>query len=272
MKNLSGRVAVITGAGGGLGRALAVELASRGCHLALVDISPEALEATASAVSSHSVETSQHVADVTDAVRMATLVGEVVASHGGVNLLINNAGITLQKSFANHSLADWDRILGINLRGVIHGCHFFLVELRQAKEAHIVNLSSMAGFAGLPTQSSYCATKAAVRGLSESLWTELAGENIGVTTVHPGAIRTEMMQATLEESDDLKSARQNYVLAQKFGVSPEDAARKIVDAVVKNRFRVRIGIDAVVFDWLKRMLPVSIHRPMARMARGKLKR
>jgi short-subunit dehydrogenase len=271
MKTLAGRVAVITGAGGGLGRALALELASRGCHLALVDVAPDALDKTAQEASIYPVATSKHVADVTSAERMAMLADDVVSVHGGVNLLINNAGITLQKSFANHSLDDWERVIGINLRGVIHGCHFFLDELRRADEAHIVNLSSMAAFAGLPTQSSYCATKAGVQGLSESLWSELAIEGIGVTCVHPGAVKTEMIQATLAESDDIESAQRNYELAQKIGVSPAKAARKIIDAVAQNRLRVRIGADAVLVDWLKRLMPTLIHRPMTRIARKAMK-
>lgn len=268
MKRLKGRVAVITGAGGGLGRALARELASRGCHLALVDISPDGIAATAGELSGYPVEVSQHVADVTDPDRMASLVTDIVSAHGGVELLINNAGITLQKSFANHSLADWERVIGINLRGVIHGCHFFLDSLRRADEAHIVNLSSMTAFAGMPTQSSYCATKSAIQGLSEALWAELAVEGIGVTSVHPGAIKTDMIQATLAESDDVESARRNYEIAQKVGVTPEKAARKIIDAVIANRMRVRVGKDAVVLDWLKRLMPTLLHRPMIRIARA----
>jgi short-subunit dehydrogenase len=266
MKRLADRVAVITGAGGGLGRALAMELASRGCHLALVDVDPESTAGTAAEVDRHPVAVSQHVADVTDRKRMAALPGEVVAAHERVNLLINNAGITLQKSFASHTLADWDRVIGINLLGVIHGCHFFREELLRADEAHIVNLSSMAAFLGMPTQSSYCATKSAIQGLSEALWAELAADGVGVTCVHPGAIQTEMIRATLDESDDLPSATRNYELAQRFGVSAERAARRIVDGVVKNRLRVRIGKDAMLLDWLKRLAPSLIHRPLARMA------
>jgi NAD(P)-dependent dehydrogenase (short-subunit alcohol dehydrogenase family) len=266
MKTLKDRVAVITGAGGGIGRALAAELASRGCHLALVDVNEAALAETAQVVSAYPVKVSQHVADVTDAERMARLPGEVVAHHGGVHLLINNAGITLQKSFATHSLADWQRVIGINLWGVIHGCHFFRDELLRADEAHVVNLSSMAAFLGLPSQSSYCATKSAVQGLSESLWTEWGVEGIGVTCVHPGAIRTDMIRATLEESDDVDLARRNYELAKKLGVDPDRAARKIVDGVVKGRMRVRIGKDAALLDWLKRLAPSAIHRPLRRLA------
>ncbi len=267
MKTLKERVAVVTGAGGGLGRALAVELASRGCHLALVDVNPDAVAATAEAVSPHGVKVSQHLADVTDAERMACLPGEVIDAHGAVHLLINNAGITIQKAFGTHSLADWERMIGINLWGVIHGCRFFHEELKKAEDAHVVNLSSMSAFVGLPGQSSYCATKAAVKALSESMWAEWALDGIGVTSVHPGAIRTEMIQATLAESDDVTAAQRNYEMAQRMGVDPERAARRIATAVLKGKLRLRIGRDAMLLDWLKRLAPVRIHRPMLRVAR-----
>ncbi|MGH0034039.1 MAG: SDR family NAD(P)-dependent oxidoreductase [Myxococcota bacterium] len=265
MKKLENRVAVVTGAGGGIGGALARELAGRGCHLALVDVGADALAASAEAVAHSGVRVSQHVTDVSDRQRMSRLPDAVLEAHGAVHLLVNNAGITLQKSFATHSLEDWDRVVGVNWWGVLHGCHFFLDALRAAEEAHIVNLSSMVGFAGLPMQSSYCATKAAVKGLSESLWAELANEGIGVTAVHPGAIRTEMIQATLAESDDLEFAKRSYDLAQRVGCSPEKAARRIVDAVVRGKLRVRIGADSFLLDWLKRCLPVAIHKPMRRI-------
>ncbi len=268
MRIASGRVAAITGAAGGLGRALSAALADRGCHLALADVNADSLAEAAEALSGRGVNVSQHVVDVTDRERMARWPAEVLAEHGRVNLLINNAGITLQKSFATHSLADWDRIVGINWWGVLHGCHFFLDALRAADEAHIVNLSSMTGWLGIPMQSSYCATKAAVKGLSEALWAELAGEGIGVTSVHPGAIRTEMIQATLDESDDLAFARRSYATVQRVGISPEKAARRILAAVERGKIRVRIGADAFLLDWAKRWLPTLVHRPMGRLAVG----
>ncbi len=262
MRHFDGRVAVITGAAGGLGRALSGELAGRGCHLALTDVDEAALAAAAAGLEHHGVNVTTHRVDVTDREQMARLPAAVTASHGGVNLLVNNAGITLQKSFATHSLADWDRVVGINWWGVLHGCHFFLPALREADEAHIVNLSSMLGFLGMPMQSSYSATKAAIKGLSEALWAELAVEGIGVTSVHPGAIRTEMMQATISDSDDLDLAKRSYDLQQRFGISPEKAAAKIVRAVQRGKMRVRIGPDAFLLDWLKRLLPTAIHKPM----------
>ncbi len=265
MRVLKDRVAVITGGGGGLGRALAAELATRGCHVALADVDRDALTGSAAALSGHGVRISTHAADVTDREQMARLPAEVVSEHGGVNLLVNNAGITLQKSFASHSLEDWDRVIGINLWGVIHCCHFFLDTLRDAEEAHVVNMSSMVGFLGLPMQSSYCTTKAAVKGLSESLWAELGAEGIGVTAVHPGAVRTEMMQATLGESDDLAFAKRSYDMAQRFGIDADRAAAKIVRAVLRGKLRVRIGTDAFLLDVLKRWLPVAVHKPMRRL-------
>lgn len=277
MKTFKDRVAVMTGAGGGLGRALAIQFASQGCHLALVDVNSEALEQSSKAISaalssnsSNATSTpriSQHVADVTSSERMSRLPAEIIEIHGKVHLLINNAGITIQKNFATHSIADWERMIGINLWGVIHGCHYFHEHLVAAEEAHVVNLSSMSAFAGLPGQASYCATKAAVKALSESIFEEWSLDGIGVTSVHPGAIRTEMIQATLAESDDIEAAQRNYELAQRTGVDAEHAARKIFQAVQKGKVRVRIGKDSLLLDWIKRIAPSRIHHLMIGIAK-----
>jgi len=250
-----GHVAVITGAGGGLGGALAQGLAAKGCHLALADISKDALAKTVTSLSSNTGKVTQHVVDVTDRKAMEVFRNDVVAQHGGVNLLINNAGITLQKNFSTHSLDDWDRIMGINLWGVIYGCHFFDAALTEAKDAHVVNLSSMSAFLGLPGQSSYCATKAGVQLLTDSLWAEWGLKGIGATSVHPGAIRTEMITATLHESDDIEQAKKNYEIAHKTGVDAEYAATKILRAVEKNKMRLKIGKDAYIFHFIMRYMP-----------------
>jgi short-subunit dehydrogenase len=264
MKVLKDKVAVITGAGGGIGSALARKLASSGCHLALADRDPAALEITAASLEGHGVRVSQHSVDISLREQMAALPEAVIAQHGQVNLLINNAGITYQKSFANHSIEDWETITGVNYWGVVYGCHYFLPALRDAGEAHIVNLSSMNALAGLPSQSSYCATKAAVKLLSESLWAELRPLGIGVTCVHPGAIRTDMMQATLDKADDQKVAQKTYALVQRIGMEPDKAAAKIIAAVQRGRMRVRVGPDAVLLDILKRWFPVGLHHLLAR--------
>ena len=251
----SGHIAVITGAGGGLGSALAQGLAEKGCALALTDISKEALEKTAASLSPNAGKVTQHVVDVSDRKAMTRFRDDVITAHGGVNILINNAGITLQKNFSTHSLDDWDRMLGINLHGVIYGCHLFDDALTAAKDAHVINLSSMSAFLGLPGQSSYCATKAGVQLLTDSLWAEWKLKNIGVTSVHPGAIRTDMIMATVEESDDVEQAKKNYALAHKTGVDTEYAAAKIIRAIEKDNMRLRIGKDSYIFHYISRFMP-----------------
>ena len=270
MKNFNNKVAVITGAGGGIGSALARALARRGCHLALVDYNPDMLEKTVSTLIETNVKLSTHIADVTDKKLMAALPDEIVAEHGRVDLLINNAGITLQKSFDTHSIEDWERIVNLNFWGVLYGCKFFKPFLEKSTDAHVVNMSSMTGMLGLPAQSSYCATKAAVKGLTESLWAEWGAAGIGVTSVHPGAIKTDMMQATLKDSDDLVAAQKNMEMVAKIGLAPDAAAEKILRAVQKKKMKVLVGKDAVIMDAMKRFTPGLIHGLFAKVARKQL--
>jgi len=248
-------VAVVTGAGGGLGRALCKELAEKGANIALVDISQEALGKTLDYLGSPTGNLTTHIVDVTNRDQMQSLAKDVVSQHGQANLLINNAGITLQKNFSTHSLEDWDKIVGINFWGVIHGLHFFDEHLKAANEAHVVNLSSMSSFVGLPAQSSYCATKAAVELLSTSLWAEWGAHGVGVTHVHPGAIRTDMILATLDDSDDIEAAKKNYEIAMKMGIDADKAAAKIIRAVEKNKKKIRIGKESFIFDYVSRFAP-----------------
>jgi len=255
MKITNETVAVVTGAGGGLGRALCKELADKGANLALVDISADSLDKARDHLGDFAGRTTTHIVDVTNREQMKKMADDVIKEHGQVNLLINNAGITLQKNFSTHSLEDWDRIFGINLWGVIHGLHFFDEHLKAADNAHVVNLSSMSAFVGLPAQSSYCATKAAVELLSSALWGEWGAEGIGVTHVHPGAIRTDMILATLEDSDDIETAKKNYELAMKMGIDADKAAVKIINAVERNKKKIRIGKEAFIFDYLSRFAP-----------------
>lgn len=270
MESFMDRVAVITGAGSGIGRALAIALASEGCHCALVDLDPAGLAETNTLLAPHGVHTSEHTVDVTDRSRMEALPEEVIRAHGKVNLLFNNAGITLQKSFEDHTLEDWEKVLGINLWGVIYGCKFFLPYLKQVDQAHIVNTSSMAAFMGMPTQATYSSTKAAVRAISETLYAELAADGIGVTVVHPGAIKTNIMRAHLAESSNVEVARATMEKVERFAMEPEKAVAKILKAVKKNKLRVVIGIDAKLTDVLKRLMPSLIHKPMVKVFRDQM--
>ncbi len=261
IKKFDDLVAVVTGGGSGIGQALALRLAAKGCHLALVDISRKGMQETKRKIGDAGIEVSQHVCDVSDAAAMEALAAAVVARHGRVNLLFNNAGITYAKRFEGHTLKDWERIIGINLWGVIHGCHFFLPHLKQqAGRAHIINLSSMVAFMGPPEQTSYAATKSAIKGFSESLWAELHGDGIGVTVVHPGAIRTNIMAEALKSAEDRDAFARTKALVERMAMPADKAARKILKAVRRDRMRVVVGTDAAVFESAKRALPEQAHR------------
>lgn len=261
IRDFKNKVAVITGGGSGIGRAIAQVLAARGCNIALVDVSRKGMQETRELICKHDVKVSTHVTDVSNRESMKSLAGRVARTHGQINLLFNNAGITYAKSFEGHSLEDWDKIIGINIWGVIHGCHFFLPYLKkQAGDAHIINLSSMVAFVGPPEQTSYSMTKAAIKGLSESLWAELHGEGIGVTVVHPGAIRTHIMDEALKSAEHQDAFAKTKALVERMAMSPNKAAKKIIRAVEKDRMRVVIGLDAKLFDSAKRAWPESIHK------------
>ena len=268
MELLEEKVVVVTGVASGIGRALAMAFAEQGCRLALVDIDDARLLETADFVTARvkSCQISTHLCDVSDRAAMAQLPEGIVAEHGGIHILCNNAGVTMTKSFEESSMQDLDFVLGINLWGVLYGCHYFLPYLKKQGEGHIVNTSSLAAYMGMPTQSTYCLTKAAVKSLSESLRVELAQYNIGVTSIHPGTIRTNILRNAVARShaDGDKTAKLMGMM-DRFGLPPEKLAVKVVGAVKKNRMQVRIGADAYLADWAKRLFPRAIHLPLQLM-------
>ena len=249
MKNLNRKVAVITGAASGLGRGLAAVLAAEGCRLALVDVHAERL----AEVAAEHPTCSTHLVDVSDRAAMMALPEAVLEAHGAVHIVVNNAGVTTTQSFLDHSMEDFDWLLGINLWGVIYGCHAFLPHLIASGEGHIINISSLFGIIGVPGQSSYCTSKYAVRGLSEALSEELAlsGEDIHITVVHPGAINTRIVKSARSTTD--LSAMERFF--EQHGMAPEVAARQIVRAVKRNQLRVVVTREARMGDLIKRLLP-----------------
>ncbi len=261
MKQLAGRVAVVTGAGSGIGRATALRLAREGCALALVDIHGERLSEVAQALEQHGTKTSQHLADVADPDRMAALPAEVVAAHDAVHIVVNNAGVSVLMDFEEHSLDDFQWLIGVNFWGVVHGCKFFLPELRKADEAHIVNISSMFGFIGVPGQSSYCASKFAVRGFSEALWAELRETPIGVTSIHPGGVATGIASGVRVTNEEARNQLQKSF--DDYGHPPEDVAEAVLKGIRGNKLRVRTGAESFVVDWIKRLFPVGFQRHIA---------
>lgn len=264
MKTLDNKVAVITGAGSGIGRALATAFAQQGCHLALLDIHEGNLNETAAQLSRGSTRRiTTHVCDVADRAAMQALPELIEQQHGAIHILFNNAGVTINKTFEDNSIEDIDFVMGINLWGVLYGCYYFLPYLKKQEEAHIINTSSLAGFFGLPNQSTYCLTKAAVKSLSETLRVELAHYNIGVTSIHPGTISTNILRAAATKSGSNQATTNKLAgFMERFGMPPEKLAKKVVTAVLKNKMQIRVGIDSYLGDWLKRLLPRAIHRPL----------
>jgi NAD(P)-dependent dehydrogenase (short-subunit alcohol dehydrogenase family) len=265
VRDFRDRVAVVTGAASGIGRALSLALARRGAHLALVDVNEAGASEVARGIEGLGRKASLHAADVADRARMAELPDEVLAAHGRVSLLVNNAGVSVGGTFEEQSFADLDWIVGINFWGVVHGCKFFLPHLRREPGAHIVNLSSLFGLVGFPGQSSYCATKFAVRGLSECLWTELRDAGIGVTCVHPGGIRTEIVRSARSMSDEVR--QKTVERFDRLAMLPERAAEEILRGVEQNRMKLLICRETRFADRLKRLAPSGSQHLLAALSR-----
>ena len=249
------KIVVITGAGSGIGQALAVEFAALGSRLALSDVNEAGLKQTASLLGTAEARTYQ--VDVSDAAAVEAFATQVDKDFGSVSVLINNAGVALHGNFADITLAEFDWLMNINFWGVIHGCKFFLPLLHKASSARIVNISSVFGLIGPPGQTAYSASKFAIRGFSESLREELRSSRIRVTCVHPAGIATSIaMQARAgvhTRAEDQAMALKIFAKAAR--ITKEEAARTIVRGVLKNKDRVLIGKDAYRMDRMARLFP-----------------
>ena len=253
MKKIEGRIAVVTGAGSGIGRAVSLELARRGADIALVDIDETTLSEVKTAVEAMGRHASLHVVDVSSQQQMAALPEQVIAEHGAIHILVNNAGVSVNLPFEQQDVSDLEWISGINYWGVMYGCKYFLPYLQEADQAHIVNMSSSAGLTGMKGQSSYAATKFAVRGLSESLYVELANSSVGITCVHPGAVATNILDAARMDPTHKEKMLKMFHLA----MPPEKAAQLIVKAIEKNRFKLVFCVESRILDYMKRIVPTG---------------
>ena len=255
MKNFRGRVAVITGAASGIGRALSIALAERGCDLALVDVNEGDLDETASLSRRHGVNVSTHRIDVSSREAMGALPDAVESEHGRTDIVVNNAGVTVASNLEDQDLDDFEWLVGINVWGVVYGCKFFLPLLRKSDDAYIVNLSSMFGLVGVPGQSSYCLSKFAVRGFSEAIAAELAETNIRVMSVHPGGISTNIVRDA-RWGDDREGRSRAMKFFETRAMPPEAAAQRIIEGMERGASRKLITREAYVTDAVKRMIPV----------------
>ncbi len=252
---------MVTGAAGGIGGAIALNLARRGCHLALSDYKTEPLARNAEAARACGVEVSEHVFDIADAGAIAAFPAAVEARHKRLTLLFNCAGVALGGTFAQISLEEFDWLFQINFWSVARMMKAFLPMLERESQAQIVNISSIFGLIGPPGQSAYATSKFAVRGLSEVVRHELdlAGKNIGVTVVHPGGVRTGIAKnariaAAMPQEDH---SRVSHVWDKLLRDSPESVAETIVSGVERREKRIVCASDAKRVDFIQRLMPVG---------------
>lgn len=262
---LEGRTAVITGAAGGIGRAIAVSLARRRCNLALADVNQDGLAATAELARAHGVKTSQYVIDVADRTSVAEFPNLVAQEHSGVDLLVNNAGVAVGGTFEQVAEADFEWLFEINFWGVVRMTRAFLPMLKASGDARVVNLSSIYGVVAPPEQTAYSASKFAVRGFSEALRHELEGSGVGVTVVHPGGVATSIAEnarlpAGVTE-EEIARRREKY--RKLLRLPPEIASEIIVRGVERRQPRILVGSDAKAISLIARLFPASYWKLLA---------
>jgi len=256
---VKGKVLVVTGGGDGIGRQIVLDLLRRGATVAAADINLNGLNETQKLASSLAAGLSVHQVDIANRDSVAALVAEVTRQHGHVDGVVNNAGIIHPfKPVNDLDYGVIERVVNVNLYGVINVTKAFLPLLLARPEAHIVNVSSMGGLFAFPLQTVYGATKAAVKVLSEGLFAELRGTHVGVTVVYPGAIATDITKNSGVHNKSLEKSGFR-------GSSPQAAARQIVDGIEKNRFRVYVGMDSKVLDLVYRMNPRLVITNLSRL-------
>ena len=276
---LNNGLAVVTGAASGIGAALALQLADRGCHLALADINAAGLQAVAEQARAKGVKfgvkVSTHVLDFAKPESADELLAAVQAAHGRTTVLINNAGVALGGTFGQVAAADFDWLMSINFGAVVRLTRAFMPLLQAAPAAQIVNISSIFGIIAPPGQTAYCSAKFAVRGFSESLRHELvmADSPVRLTLVHPGGVRTGIAENARVPAGASAAdvAAQRELARQALVLPPEAAAARILQGIEAREPRVIVGKDAMQAVWLQRLFPVRywsfVARAIARRAR-----
>jgi len=266
MSFLSNGVAVITGAGSGIGRALAQQLAAAGSALALADWHEQDLLATAQSLQSKKALVTTHVLDISQEQAVNSFAEDVAKRHESVTLLINNAGVALKGNFEEVSLDDFRWVMNINFWGIVYGVRYFLPLLKCEKRSHIVDLSSVFGLIAPPEQAAYCSSKFAVRGFTECLRHELADSPVRVSCVHPGGVKTSITRharigAGVKGLDIEAEATRFEKL---FRTSAQDAAARILRGVERSEPRILIGSDALQIDVVQRLRPATYWKTLSK--------
>lgn len=268
MLDLTGRTAVVTGAASGIGRAVSLSLARRGCNLALADLNDDGLAETAR-LAGNAVTVSRHRLDVTDRAAVAAFPDIVRQTHSGVDVLVNNAGVAVGGTFKQVSEADFEWLFEVNFWSVVRMTRAFLPLLEASTDARLVNISSLFGLVAPPGQTAYSASKFAVRGFSNALRHELEGTTVGVTVVHPGGVATQIansarLPAGTPDAERAKRLRQTNKMLK---MPPEQAGEIIVKGIEAKRSRVIVGNDARLIAAIERLVPVTYWQVMKRLMR-----
>ena len=282
MKSFKDKVAVITGAGSGMGRYLAVLLAKDGADVSVCDVNEETLNETVEMLRKYNVSVSSHLLDVSDKDAIEALPGKVIEQHGKVDMVFNNAGVTTGTHFKDMDENNWDWVMGINFDGVINSTRAFIPHMVDSPEAAIVNTSSIFGMVAVPGQTVYHATKFAVRGFTESLAMEMkeTNPNLQIHCVHPGHIGTNIAADARFDEEDFnqdetqasnsiftrnapKSKKEMGDMFREGGMHPSKAAEIILNGVKKNKTRIFIGLDAKLLDLSQRIFPKHYHKTWA---------
>ena len=267
MKTLEDKVVVITGAGSGIGRALAIGAARRGASLALSDWNAEGLDETLALTGASARRALTRKADVRSDDEVLAFAAEVERELGGAHVVVNNAGVSLSDSVGTMKRDDFAWLMDINFWGVVRGTEAFLPQLHRRDEAHVVNVSSVFGLIGVPRQSAYNASKFAVRGFSEAMAQELIGTNVRVSVVCPGGVKTGIVANGRHYQDVHGRPVDTQTLSATFerlaGTTPEKAAETIWRGVLANEPRILVGPDAHLIEAMVRLLPRGYPRVMA---------
>jgi NAD(P)-dependent dehydrogenase (short-subunit alcohol dehydrogenase family) len=265
--DLDGALALVTGAGSGIGRATSLALARKGARVVAVDIDTAAAEKTrGECAEAGAPEAAAFACDVADADAVRALAGEVHERWHALDLLVNNAGVGMTGRLGDMTLDDWRWLRSINLDGVVHGCHAFGPAMVERGRGHIVNLSSALGYTPRATEIAYCASKAAVLSLTQSLRADWRPHGVGVTAICPGVINTPIIDNTRFLGDQEGNRDRTVRLFRRFGHKPEAVANAVVRAIRRDRIMVAVGWEAKVGWAAQRALPLAVHQLAARRA------